>query len=253
MVGYDHTELLRMNVTSLFDPEELKLEPLEDRMDTLKDAVMRERKYMRKNGDIFPVEINLKKFADDRIMIIASDITGRKKMETELREAELKFRTIADKSMVGVYIAQNDRFTYVNPRFAAVFGYTPEELVNTVPLETVFHESFRPVARENIRKRVAGEVDSVHYEALGRKKDGTPNWVEFYGSRAIIGGEPAILGSMIDITERKQAEEELKSSELKYKLLFDSNPMPMWMIAKDDQSIIAVNDAAAGLYGYTKR
>jgi two-component system, sporulation sensor kinase E len=252
MAGYTRDELLTTNITSLLDPEELKIEPLENRIVTLEDVDMRERKYMRKNGEVFPVEINLKRFADDRIMIIARDITGRKKMETELREAELKFRTIADRSMVGVYIAQNDRFTYVNPRFAAVFGYTPDELTNTVPLETVFHESFRPVARENIRKRVAGEVESIHYEALGRKKDGTPNWVEFYGSRAVIGGEPAILGSMIDITERKKAEEELKSSELKYKLLFESNPMPMWMIAKDDQSIIAVNNAAASLYGYTK-
>jgi len=252
MVGYEHDELLRLNVASILDPEELKTEPLERRILSLKDTEMRQRNYVRKKGEVFPAEINLKKFADDRIMIIARDITSRKKMETELREAELKFRTIADRSMVGVYIAQNDRFTYVNPRFAAVFGYTPEELTNTVPLETVFHESFRPVAHENIRKRMVGEVDSVHYEALGRKKDGTPNWVEFYGSRAILGGEPAIIGSMIDITERKQAEEALKSSELKYKLLFESNPTPMWMIAKDDQSIIAVNDAAASLYGYEK-
>jgi PAS domain S-box-containing protein len=57
---------------------------------------------------------------------------------------------------------------------------------------------------------------------------------------------------MIDITKRKKAEEELRSSEQKYKLLFDSNPLPLWMIAKDDLSIIAVNDAAANLYGYTK-
>jgi len=97
-----------------------------------------------------------------------------------------------------------------------------------------------------------GEVDSVNYEAMGRKKDGTANWVEFYGNRINIDGEPAIIGSMIDINERKKAEEELKSSEQKYKLLFERNPMPMWMIAKDDLSIIDVNEAAVQLYGYTK-
>jgi PAS domain S-box-containing protein len=97
-----------------------------------------------------------------------------------------------------------------------------------------------------------GEVESVNYEAMGLKKDGNSNWVEFYGSRAIIGDEPTIIGSMIDITERKIAEDELKSSEQKYKLLFESNPLPLWMIAKDDLSIIAANEAAANLYGYTK-
>jgi two-component system, sporulation sensor kinase E len=95
-------------------------------------------------------------------------------------------------------------------------------------------------------------VESVRYEAKGKRKDGSTNWVEIYGNRVIIGGTPAIIGSMIDINERKKAEEELRSSEQKYKLLFESSPMPMWMIAKDDLSIIAVNEAAARHYGYMK-
>ena len=252
MIGYSREELLQMNVALIIDPRELAIDPVPDGIHNRWGSVIRERRYRRKDGQTFTVEINAKLFADNRIMVIARDITGRKKMEAELREAELKFRTIADKSMVGVYIAQKGRFAYVNPRFAAVFGYKTEELTNTFPVETIFHESFRAIALENVRKRIAGEVESVHYEARGLRKDGTTNWVEFYGSRAIIGREPAIMGSMIDITQRKQAEEELRSSELKYKMLFESNPMPMWMIAKDDQSIIAVNDAAAGLYGYAK-
>jgi two-component system, sporulation sensor kinase E len=252
MVGYRCEELLTMNVESIIDPGEVKVDPPLTNIRLLKDAIIRERKFMRRNGEVFNVEINVKRFSDDRIMVIARDITGRKKMETELREAELKFRTIADKSIVGVYIVQKGKFTYVNPRFAEVFGYGPEEMINTFLLEFVFDESFRATASENVRKRVAGEVESVHYEAMGKKKDGTTNWVEFYGSRAIIGNEPTIIGSMIDITKRKKAEEELRSSEQKYKLLFESNPMPMWMIAKDDLSIIAVNDVAASHYGYTK-
>ena len=252
MTGYSRKELLQMNVEAILDPAELMAEPLQGRISVLKNDVIRKRKYLRKNGDIFAVEINVKMLADDRILVIARDITDRKKMEAELRDAELKFRTIADKSMVGVYIVQHGKFSYVNPRFAGVFGYEPDELINTVPVETIFHESFRTVALENVRKRIAGEVESVHYEAMGQKKSGDTNWVEFYGNRAVLNGVPTIMGSMIDISERKRAEEELKSSEQKYRLLFESNPMPMWMIAKDDQSIIAVNDAAARLYGYAK-
>ncbi|MGN6178637.1 MAG: PAS domain S-box protein [Mucilaginibacter sp.] len=131
----------------------------------------------------------------------------------ELRETELKFRTIAERSMVGVYIVQGETFVYVNPRFAHVFGYEPAELINVKGLvEKIFHEDQHQMVRENMRLRLAGEVESVHYEVMGKRKDGTKNWVEFYGNAVTIGGEPTIIGSMIDITERKKTEEELKSS-----------------------------------------
>jgi two-component system, sporulation sensor kinase E len=251
-IGYSRDELLQLNLGAIIDPEELKTDPLPDGISQKWGSAVRERRFMRKDGGMFTVEINAKTFSDDRIMVIARDITSRKKMETELKEAELKFRTIAEQSMVGVYIVQRGKFVYVNPRFAEVFGYKPEEVINTFPVETIIHENYRSLSTENVRRRMEGETESVHYESMGKKKDGTYNWVEFYGSRAIIGGEPSIIGSMIDITKRKKAEEELKSSVQKYKLLFESNPLPLWMIAKDNLSVIDVNDAAANLYGYTR-
>lgn len=252
MIGYNKEELLRLNVEAVIDPEELKTIPLAKDIVNSGQSIFRERRYIRKNGSVFTAEVNVKGLSEGRIMVIARDITDRKKMETELKEAELKFRTIADKSIVGVYIVQNGKFIYVNPRFAEVFGYKPEEMINTFQVETIIHDSYRSIATENVRQRMEGKVESIHYEALGKKKDGSTNWIEFYGSKAIIGEQPTIIGSMIDITKRKRAEEELRSSEHKYKLLFESNPMPLWMIAKDNLSIIAVNEAAAKLYGYTR-
>ncbi len=252
MVGYTRDELLQMHVEQIIDPEELKIDPITKRLTEPGQVVFRERRFIRKDRSVFTVEINVKVFAENRVMVMARDISDRKKMETELREAELKFRTIAEKSMVGVYIVQNGKFVYVNPRFAEIFNYKADELINSVPVETIINERYRHITTENVRRRMEGEVESVNYEAMGRKKDGTANWVEFYGNRAMFGDKPTILGSMIDITERKKAEEELRSSEKKYKLLFESSPLPMWMIAKDDMTIIAVNEAAAWLYGYTK-
>lgn len=252
MMGYTREELLQMNVAAIIDPEELKADPLTTSPDMAGQSIVRERTFMRKDRSVFIVEINVKKFSDNRILVMARDISERKRIESELKDAELKFRTIAEKSIVGVYIVQHGKFIYVNPRFAGVFGYEPAELINTVSVETIIHKNHRHITTENVRRRINGELESVHYEVMGLKKDGTTNWVEFYGSRATMGGVPTIIGSMIDITERKQAEEELKTSEQKYKILFKSNPLPLWMIAKDDLSIIAVNDAAARLYGYTR-
>ena len=252
MIGYTRDELMQLNVEAIVDPEELKTDPLPKSIKNPGQSEFRERRFLHKNKEIFPVEINVKMFSNNRVLVMARDITNRKKMETELRDAELKFRTVAEKSIVGVYIVQNGKFVFVNPRFASIFGYEPEELVGTLSVEGIIHESYRHIAIENVRKRIEGEVESTHYEAMGLKKDGSANWVEFFGSRAIIGGMPTIIGSMIDITARKAAEEELRVSEQKYKILFERNPLPLWMIEKEGMRVIAVNDAAARLYGYTK-
>jgi two-component system, sporulation sensor kinase E len=251
MTGYSKEELLQMTVYDVLDPEELKNDPL-PHLSTYIGKPSVTRKFIRKSGELFTAEVNVKVFPDNRIMVIARDVTYRDKIANEAKEAELKFRTLADKSMVGIYTVQYGKFNYVNPRFAEIFGYEPIELTNTVPLDHIIYDTHRAYTNEQVKLRIEGKVDSVHYETKGKKKDGSGNWVEFYGSRATIGGIPTIIGSMIDVTERKKAEEELRSSELKYKLLFDSNPMPMWMIAKDDFAVIAANDAAAKHYGYTK-
>lgn len=252
MMGYTRDELLQLKVEAIVDPEELKIDPLPRGLRTSEYSAFRERRFLHKSGEVFPVEINVKKFMDDRVLVMARDITGRKKMETELRDAELKFRTVAEKSIVGVYIVQNGKFVFVNPRFAEIFGYLPDEIVDTMAVDGIIHNSYKHIAIENVQKRIDDEVESAHYEAMGLKKDGSANWVEFFGSRAIIGGVPTIIGSMIDITKRKAAEEELRTSEQQYKLLFESNPLPLWMVDKDTMRVIAANEAAARLYGYTK-
>ena len=74
----------------------------------------------------------------------------------------------------------------------------------------------------------------------------------FTGTPIIYENQRCILGTGIDISSRMVAEDDLRLSEQKYKMLFDSNPLPLWMVAKDDFSIIAANDAASNLYGYSK-
>jgi PAS domain S-box-containing protein len=251
MTGYNRDELLQLKVEQIIDPENLKTEPVLLGPDDLHIAVMKERRFVKKNGQVFDVEINVKRFTKDSVLVIARDITNRKVMQAGLMEAELKFRTLAEKSMVGVYIVQKGTFIYVNPRFAHVFGYEPNELIGVSSVDVIISEQYKAITLEHVRARLAGEVESVNYEVMGRCKDGSNNWVEFYGTATQIDDEPTIIGSMIDITERKKIEEELRLSEQKYKLLFDSNPLPMWMIAKSDLSIIAVNHAATKHYGYT--
>ncbi|RWY53991.1 PAS domain S-box protein [Mucilaginibacter gilvus] len=210
LLGYTREELLKMKVADTIDPEQLKIDPLKYVPRSAPEtSTVRERRFMHKNGQAFDVEVNVKTFPDDRVMVIARDITVRKAMEMDLKNAELKFRTIADKSMVGIYIVQGGKFVYINPRFAEVFGYTTEELNGEYPSNLIIHPDHRDKVNESIRARLSGEIESVHYETVGLRKDGSNNWVEFYGSRVMLDNVPSIIGTMLDITERKKAEEQI--------------------------------------------
>lgn len=147
-------------------------------------------------------------------------------METlkKFKESELKFRTLVEKSLVGVYISQHERFSYVNPRFAEIFGYEPHELINTKesPIEIIFNEEDRNLVRNKVHARYSGEVEIDNYEVNGRKKDGSINRVQFFGTGVKIDGVPTIIGTMLDITERTKSQEVLKLSEANLKTILET-------------------------------
>lgn len=168
---------------------------------------------LKKDGSEVPVEISISKLEiDDEIYVIAiiRDITERKRIEEALRESEELFRTLAEYSLVGVYLIQNGVFKYVNPRLAEIFGYSVEELVNKRgPRDLTYPEDW-PTVRENLQKRIKGEVTAICYDFRGVKKNGEVFYVEVYGARVMYRGMPAVIGTLLDITDRKLAEEKIK-------------------------------------------
>jgi len=209
-LGYTREEMLRMNMADLIDPGQLKTTPL--RMNELAEGkrIFSERRYVCKDGSFVEIEANVKKMSDNLVMGVARDVTDRKKMERELRETESKFRTISERSLVGIYIYQDGKFTYVNPKFAEIFGYRADEVINSLSVDAIVDPEDRERVLEYIRSRVAGDITSVHYEAKGRKKDGSVLYAEVFGSRSIYNDRVAIIGTLIDVTERRMAEEQLR-------------------------------------------
>ncbi|MEQ8204397.1 MAG: ABC transporter substrate binding protein, partial [Smithellaceae bacterium] len=136
------------------------------------------------------------------------DITERKKAEEALLESELKFKSFAEYAIIGTYISQDGVLKYVNPKFAQMFGYTVEECLNNMPFETLVSSEDIAYVKEQIRKRTAGEIEFIHYSFRGLKKNGQVFPIEIYGSSSVHKGKPAAAGTLLDITDRKQAEEE---------------------------------------------
>ncbi len=141
------------------------------------------------------------------LVTVGRDISERVETERALRLAEKRFRALVEQSLVGVYIIQGQYFRYINPFFAELFGYaTPTELVDRVPVIELVTPEDRARVRENVRKRLSGEASSIHYEARGLRQDGNTFDFEVYGSAIEYDGKPAVIGVLLDISERKQSE-----------------------------------------------
>ncbi len=140
------------------------------------------------------------------------DISERKRIELALEESENKFRGLAEKSPVGVYIIQDWKFKYVNPRLAEMFGYSVDEMTFVMgPKDVALPEDWRNL-EENIQKNLAGKAESLYYVIKGLTKKGDLIYIEAFGSMTVYESRPAVVGTALDITERKRSEEELKSA-----------------------------------------
>jgi diguanylate cyclase (GGDEF)-like protein/PAS domain S-box-containing protein len=124
------------------------------------------------------------------------------------------FRLLVEESLTGIYLIQNDRFVYVNRRFAEMFGYTREEVLALGSVMDLIAEADRPMVAEKLRQRLDGEIDSVEYSIRGLRKDGQRVDLDARGVRTMHESQPAVMGSMADITNQKRVEEALRHLSL---------------------------------------
>jgi len=130
----------------------------------------------------------------------------QEKIENTAEESEEKFRKLAEKTFVGIYIIQDDVFKYVNPKFAEIFEYEIDEVIDKLGPFDLTLPADRKIVKENISKRLLNEIESLQYEFRGRTKTGRTINIEVYGSRMTYLGKSAIIGSLLDITKRKLSE-----------------------------------------------
>ncbi|MCR4339822.1 MAG: PAS domain S-box protein [Gemmatimonadaceae bacterium] len=172
-------------------------------------------------------------------------VSKLKEKNTELMAAEVKFRTLVEQSIAGIYIVQDDQFVYVNPRMAEIFGRSEEEMTSRTLFDFIVPED-QALARENIHKRISGGVPSVHYSLRVLHRSGAVLEVEVHGSRTEYNGRPAVMGTLLDITERKRSEEALCLQSAALNAAADA------VVITDHAGAIEwVNPAFTQLTGYT--
>ena len=138
----------------------------------------------------------------------------RQRVEAEraLRESEDRFRKIFENAATGIVITNwNDHFQQCNPSFCVLLGYTEEEF-RRIEFASIIHPEDQVTNLTQIRRLQAGELQFFQIENRYVRKDGQPVWVhKFVSVPPDVTGKPAHLVVLVtDITERKQAEEELE-------------------------------------------
>jgi PAS domain S-box-containing protein len=182
---------------------------------------------------------------------LMADVTDRMEAVRALSESESKFRDLAEKSLVGVYLIQDDLFRYVNPAFARIHGFSIDDIVNRKgPKDVVMAEDW-PVHSEILRKRLWGDVESGRFEfRIVTPKDEVRH-VEVRGSRTMYQGRPAIIGTLLDVTGRREAEIALKESEERFRNLVERAADAVFLHDTEGR-IVEVNRQACESTGYSR-
>jgi len=189
------------------------------------------------------------------VMISASDITEHKKAEEKLRESEERFRSVVEHSHEGIFIVDDAyRFIYCNDELSQILGYSHEEIMGQDFRNFLDEESKQLVADRYIRRQ-KGEKIPPRYEFNIVRKDGKKRRVEI--SSAVIkdsGGKIRTVAQILDITERKRAEEALRENEEKYRTLTNNVNLGVYRNTVGLRGrFLEANPAIVKMFGYKSK
>jgi len=209
MIGYTREELLTMSISdieALEKPEDIAqrmkrvIEQSHDRFET---------RHRRKDGQILDIEVSINYVPmEEQCFVFLRDITVRKRVEEELRRSEGKYRSLFQNAEVGIYRSKLDgsAFLDLNNKYAEIFGFTREEMLGA-PSKARWAN---PAERDRMVQLIKEHGSLSDYELQVVTKSGEIKTV--LASIKLYPDEGYFEGTIIDITERKRADEKLKQS-----------------------------------------
>lgn len=222
-----------------------------------------EEKATRLDGTILDIEVTslpVSYGGKPAGMLVVSDITERterKRVERELQQAEEKFRLLVEQIPAITYIDTVDEISstlYMSPQVDPLLGYSPQEWIEDPNLwVNLLHPEDRQLAlAEHARTNATGNPFSLEYRLI--HKDGHAVW---FRDQAILirdehGRPQCWLGFLLEITERKTAEEAQRLSEQRYRILIERNLAGVFRTTPEGR-ILDCNDAFAQILGYENR
>jgi len=183
------------------------------------------------------------------------DIARRKRVETALAESELKYRRVFESSNDAIMLLDSERFFDCNSAALKVFGYTTrDEFLGKHPAEV--SPSRQADGRESLtaadeKIAAAFKAGRNHFEWLHQRADGTVFPADVLLTPMDFRGHKVLQATVRDISDRKQAETELRDSELKFRAIFDSASDGMLVFDPDSQRFALANSSCLQMLGYS--
>lgn len=180
-----------------------------------------------------------------------------------MRESEAKFRTLAETAATAIFIHQGGNFLYANRAAEIIGGYTVDEYLKMNFL-SLAHPDHIDMIQKRARERLVGGQPPPQYEFKIVKKNGEERWVLMTAGITEFEGKSTVIGTLIDITARKQAEEEreryyqqlqkatqsLQESEEKFRTLAETTTAAIFI--HQGQKLVYANTAGETMTGYTR-
>jgi PAS domain S-box-containing protein len=258
MLGYNREELLNKKWQEITPENEIaviqkKLKPL---INGKKDSARFEKRYIRKNGTLFWADVSVSVRRDENgkplnFITTIIEITDRKMAEIMLRDEKEQKRIILESVGTPIFLKDNDhRIIFANRAFLDLFGLDEKSIIGKTLAENV-PENERKHFREVDRNVLDTGIPDYREEeiTLGQQT----NTIITRKTRFIDGaGNKFLVGSIHNITDRKNAEEALKESEEKFRLAFLTSPDSININRLDDGMYVDINDSFTQITGYTR-
>lgn len=181
--------------------------------------------------------------------LILRDITFRRMATEALRESEEKYKALVERANDGIVILQDGYVRFINQMMAKILGYTVEEMLNTRFVDYLPADQHEPVLANYKARQLGREVNPIYESAL-LDKLGNRKEVEFNSAIISYKGRPATQTYIRDITSRVQAEQKLRESEERFRMLISSARDSIVMI--DSHGAISYwNPASKEIFGYS--
>jgi PAS domain S-box-containing protein len=186
---------------------------------------------------------------ENAVITTLNDITERKHAERALSESEERYRVLFESIPLGISLSvPNIGILMMNSAMEAIIGYTKNEL-DLLPEADVVYQN--PADRVRLYQHLREDGIVRGFEAAFYRQDGTP----YEASITLIPlpsmGQDVIMAVTEDITERKQAERDLREGEGRYRLLFESVILGMGLSVLDGE-VLMINSAMRHMLGYSK-